>query len=659
MTDILNTTDLTTSVRRSCARLGKVLVVLPAMKAVTDTVGQPNSMNVINSLGLPVPSSAPTLAATDVGTGNIIFQNYPQTIAYYAAFKDANVAVTPGAGIGPPVYCGTVTITSASNVNVDITAITNEATNTRTTHCVLYRNLITGGTTFFPVATIAVASMGSVYKDNVTNATAAASSPALATDNYGPLMGAAPSSSTYGIAVSHRGFMFLAGAANQTGGSDYDDAYIHSKLNNADAYPTNYQNFVASGQCGIIRALHPQGDDLVFYKDACMAVLRWRLNPTGDGDLKTVFNGRGAVNQKCVVNLDGVHYVLDRQGIYVHSNAYEANGISVPLTGPAGFWERINWAAAPWFSATHDRRRIWFFVALDNDTIPHHAFVVNLAAVRAGRGVRWWPHRYLHGVVDSSRHFTGAGTIAGTYKMQNEWHPVVMTGNGRVRIIGSGYRDGVHPYLTAEGLAAAGATTTSVTFGTVGTHTYTTPASQTANYIGAYIHFPDSNQSAEITAQSGASSETLTYSTLAVAPATGERFWIGSIPEAVYKTPHMGFGLSDSLKRAERCIVRFQPRGYNHFLRIGFNRNRGVTTGLQRTTSASDTDAKQQGFKTIAGDEYISVFMGGDLTNEGRRGVCKFVVSNIDFNTMQIVLDASGVDKPCLIDHVGLEVRGA
>src|SRR5690606_14450440 len=115
------------------------------------------------------------------------------------------------------------------------------------------------------------------------------------------------------------------------------------------------------------------------------------------------------------------------------------------------FWNRINWQGntAAKFCATYSDEAIFFFVALDKDTTPHHAFVLNLKAIRSGRGVRWWVYKFHHGIMDADRLWLGTSAAAVAHGMAGEIHPVVMTDNGYPMIIGAGYRDGLHPFLLA------------------------------------------------------------------------------------------------------------------------------------------------------------------------------------------------------------------
>lgn len=114
------------------------------------------------------------------------------------------------------------------------------------------------------------------------------------------------------------------------------------------------------------------------------------VNPAEDGDIWLQKN-RGAVNQRCVVTVEDVSYMLDELGI--HAFAGEDQHISTPIQDifrNSDYEYRINWRASPWFHASHfpPQETIRFFVALSGEYLPRHAICLH---IRLGR---WWIEEY-------------------------------------------------------------------------------------------------------------------------------------------------------------------------------------------------------------------------------------------------------------------------
>lgn len=143
---------------------------------------------------------------------------------------------------------------------------------------------------------------------------------------------------------------------------------------------------------GDITALRERYGSAMWYKQ------RARYEMTGY-DLSTWefrrLNGdRGAINPRCMVDIDAKTLVLDERGVYWDDTSYQS---SYAGGGPENFggrqgsasplqplWDRMNLGAADWFFALHDpvQQIVFFFVALDYEPIPNVAVVVDYAQNR-------------------------------------------------------------------------------------------------------------------------------------------------------------------------------------------------------------------------------------------------------------------------------------
>lgn len=119
------------------------------------------------------------------------------------------------------------------------------------------------------------------------------------------------------------------------------------------------------------------------------SIYRWtfQINPDVDGAL--YLNGtRGCVNNRCWCRVDGMAFIMDRQGVYVFTGG-SPDPISADIQDyfrPGG----INWSHSKWFSAAAypGKETVKFFVCLDGSVRPRHALCYNYR--RGG----WWVEEY-------------------------------------------------------------------------------------------------------------------------------------------------------------------------------------------------------------------------------------------------------------------------
>ena len=316
--------------------------------------------------------------------------------------------------------------------------------------------------------------------------------------------------------------------------------------------------------------------------------------------------------------------------------------------------------------ATDDR--VYFFVALDRDTECRYAFVLDLTAQRAGRGTRWYLEEYSHGIRDACLWSFSTQTICTTWALGNQTAPLVVTEYGFVGILGVGFRDLVDPQLTATGTATGGSTTTLIDTGA--TFTRTNESSLTSDVVGAYMTIvPAAPASltisgsrataARVGAQAaydpvritGVSGTTITF-TPAVpnAVAAGATYVIGGIPNVIYKTPLMAFGMARARKKSDKAVMEFQPGGHNYTVGFGTIKDR---RGPDEITTAQTEDP----YSATAGATVLSCDMGGELEEDCRVGVQKLRTRVRAVNYLLMFLDASGVDKPAIVDSLTVSLK--
>lgn len=620
--------------RQFAARLANVVLIMPACEAITDTPGSLNSLNVKSAGGFLTPNAAPGAA---VGAAGALTGDY----AYYVTFYDSNTDTE-----GPPSAQSVTVTATADRIDIDFTTITNEATNPRVTHFRLYRNL-NGGAIYYRVTTQTIATAS--YTDNATDASIQSNDTLL-------LNNTAPASSTYGFIATHKNFGFMLTPYNQIGGTDYDHDVTWSKVGNLDAWPSVNRTKVARGQYGILRGFGAVGDVMLLYKDS--AIIRWTFdtNPsgtTGDGHSVVVNAERGALNARCVVNAQGTHFVMDTEGIYATRDGETIVELDKPLRK---YWKRINWRQRAKFCGVWTDDRVMFSVALDGDTECHHVFVFDLVAHRAERGSVWWVYKYDFGIRDMDRIRTGNSAACQSQNLVKRIMPMAIDDHGRLHIMNIGYRDGVHPRLTASGTITTAVDTTHF-IDADGVFSTTNADGNAISVKDMYLHFEwpstldqsngsDEKKAYRITAIGGTGNHQLAFTP--ATPATlpgGTRYYIGASPDSVYKTPQMSFGDPFTLKKASICEYEMPSGGLPFSIKARVSNDR-----LAPWEQLDTADSDQSLFTTQEGSQDITLKMGGDFDEYGRRGIGYLPMGGRAFSYAQIELDASTPDSPARID---------
>ncbi len=130
--------------------------------------------------------------------------------------------------------------------------------------------------------------------------------------------------------------------------------------------------------------------------------LAFRTDPLTDGGIFPVLSQRGAVNNRCVVAVGDIAYILDEVGVYIFDTS-QAVPVDQPIyrllqpsNEPAA--DRVNWSVKEKFHGAWDakRNRVLFWVALGTDTEPKHALVYEIDAKR------WTIEEYRQGITSSA-----------------------------------------------------------------------------------------------------------------------------------------------------------------------------------------------------------------------------------------------------------------
>ncbi len=205
---------------------------------------------------------------------------------------------------GAPSALGSGTF-SSNTVRVT-NAASNNTTNSRVTHWRIYRNV--GGSIYYRIAEVVIGT--TTYDDNNDDADIQTND-SLNTNLTAP--------TARGMADMYRSYMFLFGPPNRYGGQTTDSNIIFSYVSNPDSYPYWNDVNLEPGFGGILRASGHLAHALAFFKDSATFMWQWDQNPHkvyGDGHIEQVRARRGALNERCVVEDNGMIFAMDAQGIY-------------------------------------------------------------------------------------------------------------------------------------------------------------------------------------------------------------------------------------------------------------------------------------------------------------------------------------------------------
>lgn len=636
------TSDLTSTyvVRPSLARWGAINLLMPFNKSITLNYagGTPNDFDQINVAGISVPNAAPTAAANGAGviTG---------TRGYYITFYDEN---TGSEGAPSAIGAGSFTTNTVRITN----NATNNTTNSRVTHWRIYRNV--GGSVYYRIAEVAIAT--TTYDDNNDDADIQTND-TLNTNLTAP--------TARGMAVVSRSYPFLYGAPNRYGGTDYDSNVIWGYVANMDSYPYWNDVNLEPGRGGILRNHVELAYALSFFKDSMIFVWQWDQDPHkiyGDGHIEQVRARRGTLNERTVVEDNAMAFSMDAQGIF----HWDGDSSFVELAAPLlNFWERINWAARHTFHAIRDEKRIWFFVALDDEAAPKHAFVYNLQAHRAGGIGQWWVYKYDHTFIDSARLTLNDDSVSDAIGISGQTIPVAMSDAGYLYWLGAGLRDGASmrhgkQHTSGEQTRTAICTVASGTASSItcdgSTYTFADTFNGIArSAVGSYIRFlnvPELPDAYRITgtSDSGGTDNVLAFPTNSFSGYTftgTEEFVLAPIPELEWQSPLLDFGDASILKDVDEVFLEFDPLSVNSTINARHIRNR-----LGSPDAAVTVD--EVGRQITAGDNYESLKIGGKVSSDGGRGWATHKIKGRQLHHLKLILgDGQHVaDLPAVIHSI-------
>jgi hypothetical protein len=631
----VETLPLSTPVKRqSVARLGRLCVVMNAYKTLYESTPGSGVFDTFASVGLAPPNAAPALS--NLGAGNVTGVR-----GYLITFRNA----ATGHRSNPFDPDNPAAINAGAGSEIRVTRQdTNGGDNARFTHWEIWRNDDDASSTYYRLGQVAIGT--TTYDDNATDDDIRLSE-TIDLDNDEPEAG------LYDFAFTHKDRVFLVGP----------EWAIFSKLGNADAFPLVNRFAVERGMHGSLRLVTDIGDILVFMKDSALFELHYDANPSavpgrGDGFGKTMTTKRGVVNADGVVNVEGVLYVMERNGIYQSRGGVEQNLLSPALHR---LWQRINWDRREWFSSVQDRDRAVWFVALDGERECRYGITLDLASIRAGSVPRWFLTEYAFGV----RHATEVRFDASAPAMASglEWATVAafMTEHGDVGYLVSGYRD-----LVDQRLSASGTVTDSAVDSLTDSNASPleiTELGQTVNVVGAFISFPrgvdaDSptpdawqGQYRIAALDTGTGKMTVTPK-FPSAPPVGTYYEIGAIPNAVLKSRREHFGVPTMHKVARRLEMRYRPLTEPRELRVSMDMDgRG-----EELAASSQDDGKAS--KTV-NEPGVLARLGGRIQDEGRYGAMHYGLSPRGFRYGQVIFDASGIDKPFVVEGWTMELADA
>lgn len=309
----------------------------------------------------------------------------------------------------------------------------------------------------------------------------------------------------------------------------------------------------------------------------------FQSDPAVDGAVFLSVN-RGCVTQRCAVEVEGVSYMLDEEGVHAFDGGSEAEAIGINVQnlfrpGEDGPY-KINWQARQYFHASHfaAQQTIRWFVSMAGNTLPRHAIALNY------RLRRWWIEEYRVPIGAAC-----AGNI-------NE-SPRVFIGSSSRRVFSfwEGTLDGP--------VAGAGTTRGVVTSASTLSLTDTTALFATDGIVGSPVAIVDGLGRGQMRMIVEVSGTTL-YLDLPwqVLPDTTSYYQIGGIPW-LYRSTWFPYVISEE-HNERRFQLLFQPTRYVAALDM---RLRSDFAASPSTWSTDVSSAQGDGVRTEAGIDDLRV----------------------------------------------------
>jgi hypothetical protein len=544
---------------------------------------------------------------------------------YYAVYVDT---VNPWQSNPSPV--GAVTGLSSNKVLVTLTTIASGAPS-RCNYIDLYRSVV-NGSFFYRVARIAKTTP-LTYSDNNSDASIL-SNEVLESDNDAP--------PTLELCHVHGAFIF---------GSIGSAAYW-CKANRSEQWPPlNTDEVAHEGETSDITAWASVGGTVIVFKERGLYAWSFVYNPSpvyGDGANSMVFARRGALNERCVINVGETVFSMDRDGIYALAGIGAAADLTSRLGDKfEGIWSRINFAYASKFSAARSGPLVYWSVALDSDTECNYILALDWRSVLGRKGPRWWLFQTHHPLRDLCN--MDLGSAPGITGYAKKEIAVAMDGPGTIMVMDWLGSDGVPSDLVSVGTIAGVETSGGVTRierggsdlwvdNLDGSRTiarsyvrfflngaWSTPYYIASTVLGNHILF---NLSVNITSQ------------LEV----GVPFVIGQI-KAEYEFPQNAFGDPHTLKKLLGVHMVFTPRPIAFGCGVHIEAD---NRGYQAMVTTDDVGM----FEAAAGEDRQQVRMGGEPDTEGGRGVVNLPGVAIPMNRVRLKLSLELTQQPVEIISV-------
>jgi len=619
--------------KETVVEMGRMAMVVPAMRNISYV----SSVVTANPAGLPVPNASPSLIET---TGSMDAGTYLYAVTYYDS--DTNTERTASESRGSATR--EITTSGGSDgVRVILPSVSNHVTNSRLGASVggrfrVYRSQA-GGTVLLRTASTAITT-SSVTDTNSDATIAARDDLKVDTQAYSP-----PVADTYGFTVKHGSRVFMMGPARYYDfNSDYARRATWSIVDSIDAFPSANVVDLPTGQGGPIRSAGAQGDSLIVYQEEGIWLWLYKTDPdglTGDGSLQQVNTTRGCLTFKTLVNIDGSHFVMDRNGWFL----YRGGQTVVDMTDPIRpLLDRINWEQKAQFSGAADDTFAYWSVALDDDDECKYLVVLDVKRFQAGQPV-WWVWHMPMGVRDMTTYEEPYKQETNTeIPMLAQKRVVFLSSKGVAFVMNYGLRDGIADELTATGYL------TSASSSTAFTDTAATFQSSTSflNVRGAYVKFDDPaatdryyiSSTAKTVLYTGGIGTTLAKSTA---------YTIGGV-KTEWQTGWMDMGTLDK-KIGLGMEVSFEPNAVSFPVRMSIARDRSGF-GAHRTSTT------QTGWSVDSNSpNYLNVDMGGNNASNGRTGLTEVPVGGKNFNEASVKFHSDRVDSPWVINGFQIKPR--
>lgn len=557
------------------------------------------------------------------------------TVWYYFSYFDAKHNVES------PIFCPfKVTGLAGNGVLISLTTLVNAAP-PRTTHIKVYRSQS------FPDGT----------NDDLVNTFHLIAFIGAG----GPIEGPAPTANQFWDQTSDaelsaitlsatRGtipadFQFVHTHDNRVWGVTGDVIKASSALN-PDEFDINAVWAVGDEPGFDITALASQNDTLLAFKKSSMYALFYDTNPIEEMAIQRVLSNRGCINPKTVIDVDGQTFVLDYNGVYV----FEDLSRTTPLSGKIqDFVSRMNLSVQEKFSAVRTKDKVIFFVALDDDTEPFHAFVLDLDAFRGqGREIRWWITRYDTGVLDSTMFFMAESDQK---SLRHSLVPLIFDSRAQTWILEWLESDGVPSPLISD--AEIETTANVAGFGEIGISTsadgrgFSSAAySYTARWLPIRLLLPSGLLSDALYIRTVNSNTTIqVHRALTAEELAATRLYVGPIVSE-YDSATISLGDLADRKEARMAYLVTTPMPFAGAVELRFERDRSGPDFMTETVD----DGKYQ---VTQDREGFIVPVGGSL-REGGRGMQDVPLSG-KFHTIAYRVSNFLPNRPFRINSLEIE----